>query len=84
MSKVVIKPGTKLGMFEYQPDGSLHLLGKPAAQARNFRFIAYGGFVQLPFCLGMELIVHSPSCARSRSNTSGPGTPETLPSTSSR
>jgi hypothetical protein len=32
----------------------------------------------------MKLIVHQPSLARSRWKTTGPGTPSTFPSTSSR
>jgi len=84
MPQVVVKTSAHVRMLAQQPYNSDYLIAEAAAKAANFGLVAQSGFIEIVFRLWMEFVVHPPRRERRRSNTSGPGTPFTFPSTSSR
>ena len=84
MTDLTVKRRAQFGICQQQLDDALDLIPEPFTESRYLRFITCRIFNNFQLRLGMKLVVHPRSRDRRRSNTSGPGTPLTLPSTSSR
>lgn len=83
MTLLGIYVGPEIRALHEQVDDASDLIREATPKPRHFSFVVQGRLMKILLRLRVKLEVHPPRRDRNLSNTSGPGTPLTLPSTSS-